>query len=294
MLTYPDKQRFEQLRAFWQQAQYLNDNSRNMAGSKDKGKAAAKQAPNTDEPNAGPSKLRRKISYGLSLISNPLGQRKVTRDRDPGGTEGEAGASVHHNTEGKGGGSRRLFSRTPASSSQPLLAGPSSSKHASKGTATDPDVTPKPKPLPRSRTMSYIPRPPLSDLEPVTSNMPSTVPGRSDAPENSGVTSTRIPSPTPQLGGRSRLVSARQHTSTQHTVQQEKHIAAGAAFAGSAGKAPVAGPARSYTTSNLRRSSIPVGPSFLTPRKTIMKPRVVASSSCKQITFALLLMCKHN
>lgn len=134
MLTCPDRHRFQQLRAQWERAQFVSDNPSNIVGGEDKG--AGKQSPKTNSPGERVSRIRRKFSYGLSLISNPLGQRKVTRDRDPGSAEGSKDASSHLNAEGQGGDESGLFSRAStsasASSSHPLLASSSGSNTSAK------------------------------------------------------------------------------------------------------------------------------------------------------------------
>ncbi|KAF2280143.1 uncharacterized protein EI97DRAFT_112322 [Westerdykella ornata] len=247
-----------------------------MAGRKDK--HAGQQAPKPGEPHAGGSNIRRKLSYGFSLISNSLGQRKVTAGRGPRSGEEQHSASLHQNIDRQGDDSRSLLSPPFVSSSQPLLGSLSPNKRVN-SQVTDPELTPKP--LPRSRTVSHIPRPPVSDSAAFTSKMSSTEPDRHSSSRDSSVrvSATKIPTPSPPPGNPRRLASPRQCTSAQHTVQQEKHIAAGAAFAGLSAKPALSTTSRSYTTPNLRKTSIPVGQSFMMPRKSAMKARFVAPSA---------------
>lgn len=79
MLTYPDRQRFEQIRAQWETAQPSDEGQADMAGWRDK--PTPRPPACVDSHENGGSKFRRKLSNGFSRITNPLSQRKVTPDR---------------------------------------------------------------------------------------------------------------------------------------------------------------------------------------------------------------------
>ena len=260
MLSYPDRHKFEQLRSRWEAAQTLTHIAQpRMVGRREKPAVAGNSE---DATNA--SKFRRKLSNGLSFIS--LSQRKVTPLRPSlPVTDLTTAANVPsphpHDTT-------RLLSPMGNLSRY----GPSSvRKVASNNTrefeaSVDPDATPKQ--LPRSRTMSFIPRPSRSGSESsVASNLaPSPQPPAYSSVQEPRAMPTKLPSPDPNNQAR-RRTSARQYHPAL-TSQQAKHAAAGDAFAKAKSRSTSkASPQRSHTTPNLLKgmhSSSQV--SFMSPR----------------------------
>lgn len=304
MLTYPDRQKFAEIRAQWERAQPLNSSPASMVGRKEKAaaqqtlntRAAAQQNTNTraaaQRPPSGEiakgagSNFRRKLSHGLSFISHPLAQRRVTPGRQPSGRQalGESGTTNRVNIT--------AAPRNPDIELSPLLdstartsvdeaKAPGSPAMSFQSASDSSDATinqssaldATPKALPRSRTMSFIPRPARSasessSREVAESPTPRTTAFTLDPQARATATPTKIPSPSPPHKGPRRRSSPRQYTN--HTTQQEKHIAAGAAFAGVASHSPGKSPIKSYTTSNLLNGSRPPQPGFMIPRKSSM------------------------
>ncbi|KAF2687426.1 hypothetical protein K458DRAFT_362190 [Lentithecium fluviatile CBS 122367] len=224
MLSYPDRQKFDQIRSQWEAAQPASETPSTMVGRRDKSIA---HPPIPSDSNAGPSKFRRKLSHGLP----------TSRNR---GSQSSTGSPRQRTTPSDTTG-------TPKS--------------------LDPDATPKP--LPRSRTMSFIPRPSRSgsassavDSEAIDNTAALNV----VLDHGARVTPTKIPTPSPPDSKRRRS-SPRQYVNTL-TAQQAKHVAAGSVFAKALTESPSKGSVRSYTTPNLmKRARSPQPTSFMVPRK---------------------------
>ncbi|PVI06181.1 hypothetical protein DM02DRAFT_724592 [Periconia macrospinosa] len=155
MLSYPDRQKFQQVRARWEAAQVTPSK---MVGRREKSVA---HQPLLNDENAGPGRFRRKLSDGLSFIVNPLSQRKPPQPQQNKNshlpTTNQPATKVH-------GPSQTLASPKPFGGGSAILQKSStqyrlgkSYNEASEGTGSDSNTTPKP--LPRSHTMSFIPRP---------------------------------------------------------------------------------------------------------------------------------------
>jgi hypothetical protein len=288
MLTYSDRQKFEQIRARWESAPPTGDQPSTMAGRKEK--PAAHQSLNADANNGG-SKFRRKLSHGLSFISNPLSQRKTTPGQLQPGCQplapAAAAIALDHNTSTS---SDKLLSPVRDSRSFDDLhhsSAPRTTREDDATTQKDTDPNSTPKPLPRSQTMSYIPRPNRTTSESSTVESETTQKQRSPQltfATKPGTSRSKIPSP-PATGRR--LPSPRQYF-PQHTAQQSKHIAAGMAFAPAPAEtqaSPSKASVRSYTTPNLmERNASPHPGSFMMPRKLALQHRHARSPSVQRLS----------
>lgn len=291
MLTYPDKQRFEQIRARWE-AETCSELPIPMAGGKDKQHGPPPY--NTSvEANTGGGRFRRKLSYGLSLISNPLSQRKTSTGRSP--PESNPAKSASPRTHGLSEGlqrSQRAFSVIRGTGHLHQTGDSPSAKHTAQAfndrrRENDCDTTPTPT-LARSRTMSMIPRPRRSGSYSMAGGAQETSP--SGHPTNStatttlhresSLTPTKIPSPSPSQSIR-RLVSPRQYL-REPTVKESKFIGAGAAFAQPVDPSPSKFSVRSYTTPNLAKSVDRQQRSFMKPRKTVKQQQCHLPPNCQQ------------
>lgn len=259
MLSYPDRRRFEEIRSRWEAAQVVNsDTQLRMVGRKEK---PAIQPLNGDE-STNTSKFRRKLSQGLSLIS--LSQRKTTPVRPllPS-NDLSSFVDVPHPHE-----STRLLSpiRDPSSYGVSVrkvtLEKPMSPQR-------DLNAEAMPKQLPRSRTMSFIPRPSRNHLvSPVVETDPTRRPSLPyTLDEETCVTPTKIPSPDSTAPAQ-RNSSPRQYNSSL-IIQQERQITTGNAFVGMEDQSPSKpSPVRSYTTPNLVKTAHSHGPkNFTSPRR---------------------------
>ncbi|KAF2000122.1 hypothetical protein P154DRAFT_599554 [Amniculicola lignicola CBS 123094] len=286
MLTYSDREKFERIRAGWERAQPVS----RMVGRKEK--QAAQAANNSDLKDGSASKFRRKLSYGLSFISNPLSQRKTTPGRQHSNRRPMVPSSSARNLSAVAGPdeSDRLLSpvrdskpfdcpQIPPVSSTPLANASTPGYHHYR---RDSNATPKA--LPRSRTMSFIPQPTKGESPSLTDSTRSsqqtpTAPPQALAPRRP----TKIPSPN-LAGSGTRNPSPRQHMSMQppmHTPRQKKYIAAGRAFAGSRSVSPSKSSVRSYTTPNLAKSGNSPNPVINPPRKPGIPQKVMPSPNTR-------------
>lgn len=252
MLSYPDRQRFEQLRSRWEAVQPTTNATPTMVGRKEKS--------STQQPliiDNGPSRFRRKLSSGFSLISNPLSQRKTTPVRQP-----TDGFSLRRN--GYNINFEECMPQEPQSLPSPPHQSPSTindslrqndtafGSNAGQVPSLDGDRTSKQ--LPRSRTMSFIPRP--SRTGSMSSVAESQSPPKPRHPtslpqQETHSTPSKIPTPSPP--------SSRQRSSPRLynqclTTQQAKLVAAENAFASVSVRSPPEVSVRSYTTPNLTKS----------------------------------------
>ncbi|KAH8642697.1 hypothetical protein IG631_00160 [Alternaria alternata] len=277
MLTYPGRQRFEQIRARWETIRLAEGEAAAMVGWREK--PAAHQAVNGEPHENGATKFRRKLSYGFAFISNPLLQRKTIPARQqvsvPLSTATEPSAS-DITTEDSICGSllSPVLPFTPlklssGASEQPVTVPLSRTLPMS----TDVDVTPKP--LPRSRTLSFIPLPVRSEPSSFVADVEGAVESHSIAamprPEPNSAPS-KIPTPSPPSVERRRSNSRlhiHQHASYRAS-QQIKHIATAHALAAANNGSPVrhSYQVRSRTTPNLAKDSNPSQPArFMAPRR---------------------------
>lgn len=249
MLMYPDRARFEQIRAQWEAAQHGEAETADMVGRK----VAQQQPPGGGAAPHGASKFRRTLSHGLAFISNPLSQRKITPGRHPvpkptiAVTASGANASPPHFD------APLSQPRDLAASKRPIDAAmkPDTLTQLEDTTKTD-EVNATSSALPRSRTTSFLPRPVRSvsggscdDQDRAIKIQPVTI---VTDPKLRAMPS-KIPSPSPPLSER-RVSSPRQYLS-QPTSRREPHVVNRrtpiADSAGSPSKLAV----RSRTTPNL-------------------------------------------
>lgn len=263
MLSYSDRHRFEEIRSRWEAAQILSDsNQSHMVGRKEKSAVVDSD----DTTNA--SKFRRKLSHGLSFIS--LTQRRTTPVR-PLLPQNNLATAVDV-PDPQPHKSTRLLSPMQALPvrSSPVVQKLASSNNVSLQRSGDPDTTPKQ--LPRSRTMSFIPRPSRSESRSygIDTDQSSTAYAPTFTVEDEArATPSKIPSPelTTQIR---RKLSPRQYQKAL-TAQQEKHVAAGNAFARSQVQSlSKPSPVRSYTTPNLvaKESNPSYSVHFMSPRRS--------------------------
>jgi hypothetical protein len=274
MLTYPDRQKFEQIRARWETIRQGEDGPAEMVGWREK---PAAQPPVGGEPlDNGGSKFRRKLSHGLAFISNPLSQRKTT----PGRHQNVPVLAV---TEPS---ATDLTARITASDAHQSPARKSTSPKHCNGSAKDPTTPPSnalaiqspgsdatPRPLPRSRTLSFIPLPVKAEPKSFAAEVEGAVKAQSleamSQPKPDLIPS-KIPTPSPPEPERRRS-SPRQYLhqhASYHASQQIKHIAAAHAFAAANNGSPARYPLRSRTTPNFVNGHNAVQSArFMAPRR---------------------------
>ncbi|KAF2033643.1 hypothetical protein EK21DRAFT_58127 [Setomelanomma holmii] len=223
MLTHPDRQRFEQIRARWEAAQPGEDESADMVGRKVSQQPTSGATPS----NAGSNNAMLAVTAPASntLIHQcdaPLSPtHKPASLRRPNGSSGESPTQAAHES----------------------LIGNSES-----------DATPRA--LPRSQTTSFLPRPIRTgsdaSIRAVTDRTTKLPPlAVMPYPKLCAVPS-KIPTPSPPLSER-RISSPRQYIH-QHTTSQVKQIAASQAFAAYSTGSPTKPAIRSRTTPNLVKS----------------------------------------
>ncbi|KAF2644897.1 hypothetical protein P280DRAFT_546311 [Massarina eburnea CBS 473.64] len=280
MLSYPDREKFLQIRSRWESVQSEGDRPCKMVGRREKSMG---HQPVTNDENTGPSSFRRKLSHGLSFISSPLAQRKTIHETGLSlNTAGPVVRAPILSREPDGEPSSSSDSKTGRD--PPVLRKtPPSSNGTGKENILDADATPKP--LPRSQTMSFIPRPNRNSSMTSTaeSDTGSVVKSTIVSLEKIAATSSsKIPTPSPPASER-RISSPRQYT-TALTAQQAKHVAAGKAFHGAGVRVPSKSSLRSRTTPNL--TQLPRSPrstSFMAHRHSVVPKSSAATGSGKGI-----------
>ena len=263
MLTPPERQTFEQIRARWEAAQPSEQQSANMVGRK-----VSQQSAGGEAHDSAGSKFRRKLSHGLASISNTWSARKTTPSRQP----------VIHPPLAVTAPSPTAISRqydaplspTPKPASERSIGSPTKTvapvDRESPTKRDDPDATPK---VPRSRTTSFLPRPVKLDSEASVTDLARAA--RVISPPlvtnpNLRAMPSKIPTPSPPLSQR-RVSSPRQHIS-HYTSVGEKHVAVGFAFARKSTGSPSNASARSRTTPNLVKAvNISQPANFMAPRR---------------------------
>jgi len=286
MLTYSDRHRFEQIRARWETAQPSEDRAAAMVGWREK---STTHLPVGGEPQENSSsKFRRKLSYGFAFISNPLSQRRTTPGRH------QVNVPSLAVTEPSATDITTTNSISEAALSPMRVSAPSNhSNDATEECATVPfsrtlpksaDTDTTPQPLPRSRTLSFIPLPVRAEPQSFAADVEGAVKSHSLAvmpqSEPDSVPS-KIPTPSPPSLERRRS-SPRQHVQ-QHVSyrasQQIKHIATAHALAAANNGSPVkhSYQLRSRTTPNLvKTANGPQSARYMAPRRPGPKMSVVS------------------
>ncbi|KAL5388446.1 hypothetical protein DPSP01_003020 [Paraphaeosphaeria sporulosa] len=235
-----------------------------MVGRKER---VATQPLNGDDSN-NTSKFRRKLSQGLSLIS--LSQRKTTPVR-PLLLSNDLSGSINLPHAHK---STRLLSPMRESSSYGVSVRKTTPvKHVSP--QRDPNTETMSKHLPRSRTMSFIPRPSRNESASLVLDIDQARRPSLPCPleEETYVTPTKIPSPDSSAPAH-RNSSPRQYNSNL-TTQEERQIGAGNAFPEAKEQSPSkSSPVRSYTTPNLVKTAHAHGLNTLTSHRRLNQHRI--------------------
>ncbi|KAF1836983.1 hypothetical protein BDW02DRAFT_479913, partial [Decorospora gaudefroyi] len=278
---YPDRSKFEQIRARWETAQLGEDAAVEMVGWRDR---PVPQPPVTGEGiENNSSKFRRKLSHGLAFISNPLSQRKTTPGRHPVKVPSPAVTepSTSETTtvlpvcEAQLPSARRSTSSERANGSAPVPATPQDKRCSIESPGSD--ATPRP--LPRSRTLSFIPLPVKVEHKSFAADVEGAVKSHTltsmPQPDPKSVPS-KIPTPSPPLPERRRS-SPRQYLhqhASYHASQPIKHIAAAHAFAAANNGSPAINAIRSRTTPNMMKGpNTSQSARFMAPRRPgVRKP----------------------
>ncbi|USP73980.1 uncharacterized protein yc1106_01254 [Curvularia clavata] len=298
MLTYPNRQRFEQIRAQWETAQPSEEGQAEMAGWRDK---PTPQQPTSVESNGnGASKFRRKLSHSFSsLISNPLSQRKVTPGRD----QLEAPLLAVTDSLATDASTATLVCDAPvlpAHKSVSLIdlvktARGKAEKSNTHGPAKSVDAHATLKPLPRSCTLGFIPLPVKPMPNVYTADIDGVVkadlPAPMSQPEFESVP-TKIPSPSPEIYEH-RCYSPRRyihHHAVCSASKQDKHVAASYTFTRANNSSPRTAaaknsqPLQSRATQNAVKGSNKLQTArFMAPRKPGPRRSVAAQTSDKPV-----------
>lgn len=199
MLTLADRQKIERIRARWEAVQ-VGDETMGFR------KASVATTDGGDGQEHAGKKFRRRLSLGLALLSNPLGQRKSSQSQNVrlGSTP-----SLTQATPIKSRSTMNLPNAPQLSPNATKVTPPdppsSTVEQAATDSASDHDATPKA--LPRSRTTSFIPRPVRSDV-----NVAATISEKVVTFERLAQFQTmpsKIPTPSPPLS--ERRAGPRQH-----------------------------------------------------------------------------------
>jgi hypothetical protein len=252
MLMYPDRQKFELIRARWEAAQQSEEELADMVGRR-----ISQQPASGDYPSNGGSKFRRTLSHGLAFISNPLSQRKTTPGRlqnlPPTATEAAANASTHHDAPISPSPTRKPTSvKRPNANADSATALEAPTKRANSEKSLELDATPKA--LPRSFTSSQLPRPARAESDASVSDTEKTIkiiPSAVVPDPKLHAMPSKIPTPSPPLSER-RVSSPRQYLQTS---RQGNHVAASYTFARNSATSPAKAALRSRTTSSLVKAA---------------------------------------
>lgn len=303
MLTYPDRQKFEQIRAQWEAVRLGEDTPAEMVGWRER---SVPQQPVSGEPqeNSG-SRFRRKLSHGFAFISNPLSQRKTTPGRHQMNVPLLAATEPSTTDVTTATLSCKAFPSPTRASTPPDH---SNDSPADLTTLTAKDISPKSvdvditsKPLPRSRTLSFIPLPVKTEQESFSADFEGAVKPHSfiamPQPNPNSVPS-KIPTPSPPLPER-RQSSPRQylhHYASYHAAQQIKNIATAHALAAANNGSPVRPqqPVRSRTTPNfVNGPNTSQSARFMAPRRPGPKRPAVSSMVQKPFLQENIPIDKH-
>ncbi|EUC43919.1 hypothetical protein COCMIDRAFT_38188 [Bipolaris oryzae ATCC 44560] len=258
-------------------------------------KPAPQQPMSADLHENGARKFRRKLSYGLSLISNPLSQRKIT----PGRNQVETN-SLAVNEASISDAITAAFAYDPPA----LLARESTSlinfsdltkglvgKEDTDTSTQSEDIDIIPKPLPRSRTLGFIPLSTGTEPHTLATDINESVKlCSSPVIPISGLGSlpSKIPSPSPPLFVH-RCASPRRylhHQTSLSASQQTKYITATQAVVSPNECSPetISQPLRSRTTPNLvKGSNARQTAGFMAPRQPGPKKPNVSQRPEKQV-----------
>lgn len=292
MLTYPDRQRFEQIRNLWETVRSDEEYTADMVSWRDK--PTPQQPVSAELHENGARKFRRKLSYGLSLISNPLSQRKITPGRSQvdinslAATEPSATDAI---TAASACGHPALLARESTSlikfnDLKKGLVGQADADTSPQ--SDDADITPKP--LPRSHTLNFIPLSISTEPDTIATDINESVKLCSSAVIPVSVLDSvpsKIPSPSPPLFEH-RCASPRRyhhHHTFFSASQQTKNIAAAQASINpnKHSHARISQPLRSRTTPNLMKgSNARQTAGFMAPRQPGPKKPIVFQRSEKQ------------
>jgi hypothetical protein len=218
------------------------------------------------QQNAG-SKFRKKLSNGLALIS--LSQRKSVSGRQP-----SSNASLAVSAPSTNNSSTAILAHVSLSlqSDATSVATSGDSPLPSQESARASEDLQTPRPLPRARTFSYIPRP----VKPDTASSPMVKPGEANETsldtamtDSKAAPPSRIPTPSPPQSTR-RVSSPRQYVPSKPPLQANTALNR-QSFASVAQGSPSKATVRSKTTSNLVKSSTPQSASFMAPRRPELK-----------------------
>ncbi|CAO2647977.1 Nn.00g088990.m01.CDS01 [Neocucurbitaria sp. VM-36] len=278
MLSYPDRYRFEEIRARWETAQPTEVDASNMVGRRE---AQTIQQSMTDASQSnGGSRFRRKLSHGLAFIGNPLSQRKTTPGRHQSkpppvvisepATTGEPVAVNARDTLLPLRRNSTPAERGDCSPTKQTI--PADNRTPTK--SEDPDSTLTL--LPRARTISFIPRPVRSESGlfvpgvegPIKPEPPAVM-----ADPKPRVISSKIPTPSPPLSERRRY-SPGQYT-PRHSSQHAEQTAAIPTLVKESNGSPVELAGRPRPTPNLVKSitspRLAQSASFMASNKTGLK-----------------------
>jgi hypothetical protein len=257
MLTYPDRQRFEQIRARWETVLAGEEEAAEMVGRRIK---QADQQPTSGETPGG-SKFRRKLSHGLAFMSL---QRKITPGRTQVNVPSLAITAPDTTSSTTATPACDTLCSPPPTEKPPegpIVLSSEITTHVDSVRPINPtDRNATPQPLPRSRTLSFIPRPVKTEsgFFSVGSEAASTShslvavtkPADYMAPSN-------IPTPSPPLSDRHR-VSPRQylpqHSAPNVNPHNAKPIVTARSLASTIESSPKKAAIRSRTTPNMVKS----------------------------------------
>jgi hypothetical protein len=277
MLTRPDRQKFDRIRARWEAVHQDGEETVNMVGRK-----VSQQPTDGDaHPGAG-SKFRRTLSHGLALISNPLSQRKTTPGRQPAHNPVLSVAAPPTIAPARQYDALPSPARdlAPVDKSASADTAPTSAHHERLIKSLTSEMTHQM--LPRLRTTSFLPRPIKSEPEvPVTEFAQTT--GLQSPPPATGYEMGKMPSkiPTPSPPLERRVSSPRQYL-PRHPTVQVTHAFAGHVFAGAVTGSPSKTAMRSRTTPSLVKATNSLQPpNYMASRNVAPKRHSLSPSSQK-------------
>ncbi|KAF1920929.1 hypothetical protein BDU57DRAFT_488144 [Ampelomyces quisqualis] len=244
------------------------------------------QQPTSGEAHQnGPSKFRRTLSNGLAFISNPLAQRKTTPvHHQPVFTPSLAVAAPTTNVSARKENTIATPSHKPPPAKRieyPATGTEVSADLDSASSVVELDATPRAPP--RSRTMSYLPRPARSGSHASVHDTGMTIKIQSVVAltdPTARVMPSKIPSPTPPLSQR-RVSSPRQYL-PHHITLQEKESVSNSAFATNNAGSPSKVVVRSRTTPSLVNAANSPRPAhYMLPKRPGHKKTAASSVAQK-------------
>ena len=271
MLSFPDRRRrFEQLRAHWEAAE--TGKGTNMVGRREK--ETSHHVVHEDlQHNAG-SKFRRKLSHGLAFIS-------LTQRKGMPGHQLSSNASLAVSAPSTEDSSTAILGHDALLSPQVNTSGDPSVSQDSEWANEDLQTL---RPLPRSRTFSYIPRPvkleaeaqPVAELdEPHETSLDTVMTDLKHLPPSS------IPTPSPPLSKR-RVSSPRQYLPS-NTPLQVRIATDRQSFTDTGNGSPSKTTVRSRTTPNLVNMTTSQSPGYMAPKRPGLKRHFASSTLQKPV-----------